>query len=43
MSIGVDIKDKDILRNTPFIIACKYGRLENVKALIESSKDCGYA
>jgi len=36
MNIGVDIKDKDLKKNTPFMIACKYGRLDNVKLLIES-------
>jgi hypothetical protein len=25
------------------MIACKYGRLENVKTLVESAKDFGYA
>ncbi len=25
------------------MIACKYGRLENVKTLVESSKDYGFA
>jgi ankyrin repeat protein len=25
------------------MIACKYGRLENIKTLVESSKDYGFA
>ena len=42
MSIGVDLKEKDSKRTHAFIIACKHGRLENVKALVESGKDYGY-
>jgi ankyrin repeat protein len=43
MKIGVDMKDIEYKKNTPFMIACKLGRLENVKLLLESNKDIGYA
>ena len=41
---GIDTRERDQSKNTPLMIACKYGRIKNVKLLIEneliSNIDC---
>ena len=37
-SKGVDIRDTDKVRKTPLMFACQYGRLENVKYIIENTE-----
>ena len=37
ISLGVDTREKDFKKNSPLILACKFGRLCNVKVLIPVS------
>jgi len=36
ISKGVDIREGDRYKNTPIMIAAKYGRLENVKLILST-------
>ena len=35
---GVDLRDTDKVRKTPLMFACQYGRLENVKYIVENTE-----
>ena len=37
-SKGVDLRDSDKIRKTPLMYACQYGRMENVKFILENAQ-----
>lgn len=37
-SRGVDLRDSDKIRKTPLMYACQYGRIDNVKFILENAK-----